>query len=320
VRGWASSALVKEISPESPEARAASPTAIERASARLGVPMRVYEVIKRIVVGVYSDGFIHAGNLAYLTLLALFPFFIIVTALAQLLGRSSDGNAAVDSFLHVMPHGVADLLKPAIDSVLAARTGPLLWLGAIVGLWTVGSFIETLRDILRRAYGTHASAAFWTYRLGAAAIIIVAVMLMMLAFAAQVALTGVEQFVYRVLPLAGEAAAWIGISRLVPAAVMFGALYILFYTLTPSRYRYANCPKWPGALFVCAWWLVTTAVLPVILGRLGNYNRTYGSLAGVIIMLFFFWLVGFGMVIGAHVNAALAESPSPRLKGARDEV
>ena len=311
---------MKDISPESPEARAVRPTAFERASDRLGVPRRVYEVIKRIVVGVYSDGFIHAGNLAYLTLLALFPFFIIVAALAQLVGRSQDGSAAVDSFLHVMPHGVADLLRPAIESVLAARTGPLLWLGAIVGLWTVGSFIETLRDILRRAYGTHASAAFWTYRLGAAAIIIVAVMLMMLAFAAQVALTGVEQFVYSVLPLAQEAAGWIGISRLVPAAVMFGALYILFYTLTPSRYRFSDCPKWPGALFVCAWWLATTAVLPVILGRLGNYNRTYGSLAGVIIMLFFFWLVGFGMVIGAHVNAALAESPVKRLRDTPEEA
>jgi len=311
---------MKDISPESPEARAVRPTAIERASARLGVPRRVYEVIKRIVVGVYSDGFIHAGNLAYLTLLALFPFFIIVTALAQLFGRSGDGSVAVDSFLRVLPHGVADLLRPAIDSVLAARTGPLLWLGAAVGLWTVGSFIETLRDILRRAYGTRASAAFWTYRLGAAAIIIVAVMLMMLAFAAQVALTGVEQFVYRVLPFAQAAAGWIGLSRLVPAAVMFGALYILFYTLTPSRYRFADCPKWPGALFVCGWWLATTALLPVVLGRLGNYNRTYGSLAGVIVMLFFFWLVGFGMVIGAHVNAALAESPAKGLREAPEEA
>jgi membrane protein len=68
------------------------------------------------------------------------------------------------------------------------------------------------------------------------------------------------------------------------------------------------------------WWLGTTVILPEVLTRLGNYNRTYGSLAGVIVMLFFFWLVGFGMVIGAHVNAALAESPSARLKGAPEET
>lgn len=311
---------MKGLSPESPEARAARLGTLERAKVRFGVTGQAFEVIRRIIVGVYSDGFIHAGNLAYLTLLTLFPFFIVMTALAQLFGRSGDGVAAVSSFLRVMPHGVAGLLRPAIDSVLAARTGPLLWMGAIVGLWTVGSYIETIRDILRRAYGLRASGAFWHARVGSVAIIIVAVMLVMVAFSAQVALTAAEQVVYRLLPFAREVAGWIGLSRLVPGAVMFGALYILFYTLTPSRYRFSNSPKWPGALFTSIWWLATTALLPVVLGLLGGYNRTYGSLAGVIIMLFFFWLVGLGMVIGAHVNAALAESPSPSLKEAPKET
>ncbi len=310
---------MKGLSPESPEARAAR-GGEGRRRVHLLFGDRAFEVVRRVVIGVYSDGFIHAGNLAYLTLLALFPFFIIMTALAQLFGRSEDGVEALSSFLRVLPHGVAGLLRPAIASVLAARTGPLLWLGAAVGLWTVGSFIETIRDILRRAYGLRASGSFWHGRLGSVAIIIVAVMLVMLAFAAQVALTAAEQFVYRLLPFAQEVAGWIGVSRLVPAVMMFGALYILFYTLTPSRYRFSNAPKWPGALFTSVWWLATTAVLPEVLGWLGNYNRTYGSLAGVIIMLFFFWLVGFGMVIGAHVNAALAESPPARLKEAPEQT
>lgn len=311
---------MEDRSPESPEARADRVGTLERASARLGVTQRSFEILRRIVIGVYSDGFIHAGNLAYLTLLALFPFFIIVAALAQLFGRSGDGAEAVNSFLHVLPHGVAGLLRPAISSVLEARTGPLLWLGAIVGLWTVGSYIETIRDILRRAYGTPSSVAFWHSRLSSVAIIIVAVMLVMVAFSAQVALTAAEQFVYQLLPFAQEAAGWIGISRLLPGAVLFGALYILFYTLMPGRYRLADGPKWPGPLFTSAWWLTMTAVLPFALSHLGNYNLTYGSLAGVIIMLFFFYLVGFGMVIGAHVNAALAESPSARLKEAPEQT
>ena len=282
--------------------------------------MRLFTILKRVVIGVYSDGFIHAGNLAYLTLLALFPFFIIVTALAQLFGRSGDGAEAVASILRLMPPGIANLLKPAIESVLAARTGPLLWLGAAVGLWTVGSFIETIRDILRRAYGTRASGAFWHYRLGSVAIIVLAVMLMMLAFAAQVALTGIEQFIDRVLPVTHDFTGWIGLSRLVPTFVVFIALYVLFYTLTPSRYRFSKNPKWPGAAFTAGWWLAVTVILPVVLGRLGNYNRTYGSLAGIVIMLFFFWLIGFGLVIGAHLNAALAESPVNGLKEPAEET
>ena len=122
------------------------------------------------------------------------------------------------------------------------------------------------------------------------------------------------------MPVARELTGWISLSRLLPAFAVFVALYVLFYTLTPSLYRFSKNPKWPGALFTALWWLAVTVVLPVILNRLGNYNRTYGSLAGIVIMLFFFWLVGFGLVIGAHLNAALAESPEQGLKDAAEET
>jgi membrane protein len=55
-----------------------------------------------------------------------------------------------------------------------------------------------------------------------------------------------------------------------------------------------------------------TVVLPGILRRFFSYDLTYGSLAGVMITLFFFWLVGLGMVMGAELNAALAETPEER--------
>jgi membrane protein len=281
--------------------------------------MRALEIVRRVIVGVYSDGFIHAGNIAYLTLVALFPFFIVVTALAQLFGRSDAGADAVTSFLHILPPSIADLLRPVIGSVLAARTGPLLWLGALVGLWTVGSFVETIRDILRRAYGTSFSRPFWEYRLWSVLIIFVAVMLSMLAFAVQVALTAAKGVIERFFPVAKEVVGWIGLSRLVPGVILFGALYILFFALTPSKYRYGDNPKWPGALFTAGWWLSVTAGLPVVLARI-SYNLTYGSLAGVIVALFFFWLVGLGLVIGAHLNAALAESPPAGLEGDAHEA
>ena len=113
-----------------------------------------WEVVKRVAIGVYNDGFIHAGNLAYLALLALFPFFILAAAIAQLIGRTEDGELTVATILAQLPPEVAETCCAApIDEVLTARTGPLLWFGAIVGLWTAASFIETIRDILRRAYG-----------------------------------------------------------------------------------------------------------------------------------------------------------------------
>ena len=270
-----------------------------------------FEVLKRAVVGVYTDGFIHAGNLAYLALMTVFPFFIVAAAVLSLLGQSTETQRAVASFLSVLPRDVAELLRAPIAEVLKVRTGSLLWLGALIGLWTVGSFAETIRDIFRRAYGTRSHSSLWRSRLGLSLAIVLSIVLALISFMVQGILTAAEQFVYRLLPFAQDIARWLGLARFVPALVMFGALYMLFYFVTPSKYRRSSCRKWPGALFTTLWWVSMTAGLPFVLSRLGGYDLTYGSLAGVVVMLLFFYLIGLGLVFGAHLNAALAEPPEP---------
>jgi len=299
---------------QSPEARRRRP--FERHIDQMRPGGRIYTVVKRAVIGVYTDGFIHAGNIAYLALLTMFPFFIVMAALAQLFGRQPDVQHAVSGFLLTLPDSVADLVAKPIHDVLAGRSGSLLWLGALVGLWTTGSFVETIRDILHRAYGTTPSRSFWHYRLGSIAIIVGSVVLAMAAFSAQLALTAVEQFIWRILPFSKALQPLIGISHLAPLLMLIGALYAMFATLTPLKYRIMPCPKWPGALFTACWWMLVTTALPVAVGAFGGYGLTYGSLAGVIVTLFFFWLIGLGLVFGAHLNAALAEGPEPSVKDA----
>jgi len=300
-------------SPETPEARrhrlkdrrARLQAEIERS--RIG--MRVLAVLRRVAMGVYADGFIHAGNLAYLTLVSLFPFFILAAATAQLLGQTRAGLETVNGFLLTVPPGVANVLRPAITDVLTARTGNLLWIGALVGLWTVGSLIETIRDILRRAYGTKSTQPFWHYRLRAMGLIIVSVLGALVALSLQVLLITAEALIARFLPFADVALAFLAATRFVPTAILFLALYFMFLALTPSRYRGPPFPKWPGALFTAFWWYGTTWLLPMFLANLANYNLTYGGLAGAMITLIFFFVIGLGMVIGAELNAALAEFP-----------
>ena len=70
--------------------------------------------------------------------------------------------------------------------------------------------------------------------------------------------------------------------------------------LTPSRYRKIGCRKWPGALLVTAWWVVTVELLPNAIGLFGGYSLTYGSLAGVMVALLFFFVMGLGVVLISH--------------------
>ena len=311
---------MRDHSNQSPEARrkrlaslrAAFGPDVER---KLRPHITIWEVVKRVASGVWADGFIHAGNLAFLSLMAIFPFLIFAAAFAQLLGQAQDAQLAVFNVLRQLPPGVATTLRGPIEEVLEARTGPLLWFGGLVGLWTAASFIETIRDILRRAYGVKFCSPFWEYRLWSILLIMGAVFLMLIAFALSVALTSIHYVLVQWFPFAKGFATEIGLYRLIPGIALFGTIYGLFYALTPKRYRTHGCRKWPGALFITAWWLAMVQLLPDALQLLGGYNLTYGSLAGVMIALLFFFSVGLGVVMGAELNAALAEAGATALKG-----
>src|SRR4030095_1879829 len=168
---------MKELHPYSPEERRKrlarlrarfGKAAIERAKREI----KPLIVAKRVAVGIYGDGFIHAGNLASLALLALFPFVILASAVARFFGLTEDTQLAVATILGRLPPNVRNVLSGPIDEVLEGRSGALLCSGPLVGLWTAASFIETIRDILRRAYGVKYSASFWQYRLAAMLILL----------------------------------------------------------------------------------------------------------------------------------------------------
>ena len=270
---------------------------------------RAVIIIERTAVGVYHDGFTFAGNFAYMSLLAVFSFFIIAAAIVGGFGQTAVGAEIVEAFLVTVPPSVANALHDPIRDAMTARTGPLLWLSAIIGLWTTTSLIETIREILHRAYGVEAQRPFWEYRLTSILLILVSVFVAMLALSAQFVLAGISGFLGDYFQALQSSALWISLSNVVPFFVLFATLYLLFRLLTPRQYRPRQYPKWPGAVFISGWWLVITGLLPIFLKYAANYQLTYGSLAGVIITLVFFYLVGLGMVIGAEINAALAERP-----------
>jgi membrane protein len=273
---------------------------------RIEIPHPTRRVIGRTLYGVYREGFIHAGNFAYLSIVALFAFCVVAAAIAGTLGQTEAGLKLIEAFFQTVPKSAADALREPVAQAMQARTGPLLWISALIGLWTTGSLMEAVRDVLNRAYDTEAIRHFWEYRLGTLVAIVAAIFLAMLAFSAQVIVLGIEDIVYRYFPAAKTAASYLAWGRIVPFIVLFLSIYVLFRSLTPRAYRNGKYPKWPGAALVSIWWVGTTSVLPLFVSGLANYNLTYGSLAGVMIALVFFYIIGLGMVSGAQLNAALA--------------
>src|SRR4029078_6703641 len=225
---------MRDISPQSREERrkrlasmrAAFGTEVEE---KLKPKVTPWEIVKRVAVGVYNDGFIHAGNLAYLSILALFPFFILAAAVAHLLGQSQDAQLTVINVLRRLPPNVASTLREPVRGVRTVRPGTRLWLGGRVGLGTAASFVETIRDILRRAFGVKFCAPFWEYRLGSILLILGGGLLLIVAFAASAALSLAHHLLAQWFPFAEGVGSTLGIYRLAPAATLFFTFYVLFY-------------------------------------------------------------------------------------------
>src|SRR3546814_3262430 len=140
-------AEMNDSSPHSPEARRKR---LRQAGAHLSRELKrprpvthPLEITKRVAVGVYTDGFIHAGNLAYLSLVTLFPFFIVATAAATLFWRRSEGMAGVSGFLSNVPPGVANSLRGPIAGEVTARTVNPPWYCGVGGRWTNGRALAT---------------------------------------------------------------------------------------------------------------------------------------------------------------------------------
>ena len=283
---------------------------------RRGPPLMV--VLKRVGMGVYEDGFVHAGNIAYMSLVALFPFLILAAAVARLVGGDDDEESqfTVVNILARLPPEVRDVLARPIAEVLDGRSGSLLWFGAIVGLWTAASFIETLRDILRRAYGVKYSASFWQYRLGSMLAILAAVVLMLIAFGLTLLLTSAHQFVTAWLPFSDGVATQSGLLSHRAGGDPVRDLLHIVPGADPVALSQDRVPqvarRLAGHAVVAADGRAAAAARSALFG---GYALTYGSLAGVMVALVFFFVIGLGVVTGAELNAALADPGDVALKG-----
>jgi membrane protein len=267
---------------------------------------RTMGIIRRAFGRTLRDGYIHAGNIAYLSLVTLLPLTILITAVTVAFGQTDAGLYAIHGVLRALPDNIAELFTPVIEEVLRARTGNLLWIGGIVALWTVTTFIETLRDISFRAFDVEPERHFLAYRLQSLAGTLIAILLVLIIFVFQFALVIFIRDLEQLIPIGIHLPGWLDWSRLVTPVVLFFALWALLKLLTPPAHKYS--PTWPGALITTGAWVAGSLLLGPTFSTFGHMGLTYGALSGVMLALLFFYAVGFALVAGVEVNAALAES------------
>jgi membrane protein len=269
--------------------------------------------LRHLLEKALADGATDAGNLAYLSLITLFPAAILVVSITALVGQSHLGQSVLAGFFDLLPRDIADALAPVVEDVAAARATGAISLSLLVALWTVSGFIETLRGILHKAYGVAPGRPFWQNRLLSILAAILAAASVFLSFWLGLLLQIVRRFLRALLEPLGLEGYVTALTALAPNLVAFLALWLLLASLSP---RSRTARHWPGALLVILVWSAAAILIGPLLGLFGGMARTYGALSGVMVALLFFYLMGFALVLGAELNAMLSKAPQQTLEEA----
>jgi membrane protein len=259
-----------------------------------------------------DDGWAIASHIALSTLMALFPFLIVLTSLAGFFGSKELADQAVSLLLQVWPKQVADSLSGQIHEVLTTTRGDILTIGAVLAVYFASNGVEALRVALNRAYSVIEPRRWYWLRLESIGYTLVAA-ITSLAMAFLIVLFPLMlEAAWRHIPFFVETNEhFLNVTRYsVTIGALIIALFILHAWLPAGRRSFLQIL--PGIIFTMAASLISGIVFGQYLTRFANnYVTMYAGLASVVIALVFLYFIAAIFVYGGELNAAIIKSRLP---------
>jgi membrane protein len=259
-----------------------------------------------------DDGWAIASHIALSTLMALFPFLIVLTSLAGFFGSKELADQAASLLLQVWPKQVADSLSGEIHDVLTTTRGDILTIGAVLAVYFASNGVEALRVALNRAYAVIEPRRWYWLRLESIGYTLVAAFTS-LAMAFLIVLGPlILQAARRHIPIIVDTNEnLLNIARYsITILALVVALFVLHAWLPAGRRSFTQIL--PGIVFTLIASMVSGTVFGQYLARFANnYVTMYAGLASVIIALVFLYFLAAIFVYGGELNAAIIKSRLP---------
>jgi membrane protein len=259
-----------------------------------------------------DDGWAIASHIALSTLMALFPFLIVITSLAGFFGSKDLADQAAGLMLQIWPVQVAGALSGEIHDVLTTTRGDALTIGVVLAVYFASNGVESLRVALNRAYSVIEPRRWYWLRLESIGYTLVAA-ITSLAMAFLIVLGPLLlATAHRYIPLIVESnASLLDAARYgITITAMIIALFILHAWLPAGRRSFLQIV--PGIVFTMLASLVSGIGFGMYLARFANnYVTMYAGLASVIIALVFLYFIAAIFVYGGELNAAIIKSRLP---------
>jgi membrane protein len=246
-----------------------------------------------------------AAALTYYAVLALFPAAI---ALVSLLGLVGQGQSAVNNLLDVMSEAGAssavDTVGPTLRTMSSSQGVGLGFVLGIVGaLWSASGYVGAFGRAMNRVYEVAEGRPAWKLRPVMLLVTLVLIVLTAL-MAVGLVVTGPVATSIGDKVGAGSTAVTVWDIAKWPVMLLVVALIVgLLYYATPNvrqpKFRWLSV----GAVIAIVMWIVLSAAFGFYVANFSSYDKTYGSLAGVIVFLLWLWLTNVALLFGAEVDA-----------------
>jgi membrane protein len=255
-----------------------------------------------------DDGWAIASHIALSVLMAMFPFLIVVTALAGFADSVYLADEVARLIFAAWPRQVAHPLAGEIHNVLTTARGGVLTLGAAFAVYFASSGIESLRIGLNRAYGLNEMRSFWLLRLESIGYVLVgAVAMLALAFLVVLGpliFKAAAAYAPWIAPLEGH----YNFARFAVGGIVIAASLIIMHMWLPAGRRPLG-QVWPGIVATLVLWLVCGFAFGRYLADFAYaYVTYYAGLASAMIALVFLYYSAWIFIYGGELNAAIARA------------
>lgn len=251
-----------------------------------------------------NGGWILSSHVAMSLMLALFPFFLFVVALAGALSSDPDADQMVGLILSLWPDAIAAPIAKELRSVLANGNVQLVTLGGALALYFASNGIDAVRIAITRAYRDIDPRPFWKTRALCLAFVLVGGTVLLASLTFGLGLPAYFHLIAERIP--DPYGTWFE-NRVLKTSVVLLLLVLgvasCHIWLPGMRHRFSEI--WPGVLLTIGLWYGAVWGFSLYMAHFANYSATYAGLAGAMAALIFLYLIAAILILGAEFNGAL---------------
>jgi membrane protein len=265
------------------------------------------ELLKRTVREFREDDLtMLAAALTYYGVLSLFPGLLVLVSVLGLLGESTT-QPLIDNLTALAPGAARDVVTNALENLQgASATAGFAFVAGLAGaLWSASGYVGGFMKASNIIYEVEEGRPFWKLRPLQIAVTVLLV-LVAAAISLSIVLTGpLARSVGDVVGLGSTAVEVWNVAKWPVIALLVSQIIAFLYWVAPNvrhpGYRWIS----PGGLVAVALWVVASAAFAFYVSNFGSYNKTYGSLAAVVVFLVWLWITNLVVLLGAELNAEL---------------